>query len=157
MPINKNIPIHEINGLNVTNIVCNCTKSNCRKKYCECYKGGKECSWMCRCVNCENCISKTIRSNLFQIEAVGIEIHDNIMYIRTRNVIENDKEKCDSKEEIFTPVKLCNKKRERTKTAEATTNMKTINIHSTSQKTCSNNKNEILKEKGNVTRKRLLI
>ena len=33
---------------------CNCSKSNCLKKYCECYKAGLKCSKSCRCKICEN-------------------------------------------------------------------------------------------------------
>ena len=33
---------------------CNCSKSNCLKKYCECYKAGLKCSKICRCKICEN-------------------------------------------------------------------------------------------------------
>ena len=33
---------------------CNCSKSNCLKKYCECYKAGLKCSKICRCKMCEN-------------------------------------------------------------------------------------------------------
>ena len=35
-------------------IVCTCTKSNCNKKYCECFKAGKKCNEKCRCLNCMN-------------------------------------------------------------------------------------------------------
>lgn len=35
-------------------LTCNCTKSNCTKKYCECYKAGEGCKELCRCINCEN-------------------------------------------------------------------------------------------------------
>ncbi len=35
-------------------IFCTCTKSNCNKKYCECYKSNKKCSDRCRCTNCLN-------------------------------------------------------------------------------------------------------
>lgn len=47
--------------LKTENIVCNCTKSGCMKKYCECFKAGKQCSKECRCINCDNVakISKT--------------------------------------------------------------------------------------------------
>ncbi|WCJ43924.1 Tesmin/TSO1-like CXC domain-containing protein [Euphorbia peplus] len=33
---------------------CNCKKSNCLKKYCECYQGGVGCSPNCRCEGCKN-------------------------------------------------------------------------------------------------------
>ncbi|WCJ23836.1 Tesmin/TSO1-like CXC domain-containing protein [Euphorbia peplus] len=33
---------------------CNCKKSNCLKKYCECYQGGVGCSINCRCEGCKN-------------------------------------------------------------------------------------------------------
>jgi len=35
-------------------IFCKCTKSNCRKNYCECRKAGKFCDSSCRCLSCEN-------------------------------------------------------------------------------------------------------
>lgn len=37
-------------------IFCTCTKSNCNKKYCECYKLGKKCNDRCKCSNCLNSI-----------------------------------------------------------------------------------------------------
>lgn len=33
---------------------CNCKRSGCQKKYCECYQGGVACSDHCKCVNCKN-------------------------------------------------------------------------------------------------------
>lgn len=33
---------------------CNCSKTNCKKNYCECFKEGLGCTRFCRCVNCEN-------------------------------------------------------------------------------------------------------
>ena len=35
-------------------VICNCTKSNCMKKYCECYKQGLICNSLCRCLECKN-------------------------------------------------------------------------------------------------------
>jgi len=33
---------------------CNCSKTGCVKKYCECYNAGTGCSRLCRCTNCKN-------------------------------------------------------------------------------------------------------
>lgn len=33
---------------------CNCSKTGCVKKYCECFNAGTGCSRLCRCVNCQN-------------------------------------------------------------------------------------------------------
>ena len=41
-------------------IICTCSKSNCNKKYCECYKSGVKCNNKCRCVNCMNALEKVI-------------------------------------------------------------------------------------------------
>ena len=32
---------------------CNCKKSNCRKKYCECFKFGAKCTALCKCDDCD--------------------------------------------------------------------------------------------------------
>ena len=33
---------------------CNCSKSECLKKYCVCFKAGLYCGDSCRCTNCKN-------------------------------------------------------------------------------------------------------
>lgn len=33
---------------------CSCRKTNCEKKYCECYAEGKKCTRNCKCTNCNN-------------------------------------------------------------------------------------------------------
>lgn len=33
---------------------CKCGKTNCLKKYCECFQAGVYCSELCRCVDCKN-------------------------------------------------------------------------------------------------------
>ncbi|KAL5098637.1 hypothetical protein RYX36_002964 [Vicia faba] len=37
---------------------CNCKKSSCLKKYCECYQGGVGCSIGCRCEGCKNAFGR---------------------------------------------------------------------------------------------------
>lgn len=33
---------------------CKCKRTNCRKKYCECYNAGVKCSYLCVCEDCQN-------------------------------------------------------------------------------------------------------
>ena len=33
---------------------CNCKKSNCLKKYCECFNSGNKCTSNCKCEDCKN-------------------------------------------------------------------------------------------------------
>lgn len=45
---------------------CNCKKSNCRKKYCECYGVGLKCTDICKCEDCKNkegFIKKNVRND----------------------------------------------------------------------------------------------
>ena len=34
--------------------ICHCTKSNCMKKYCECFQNGRACGVNCKCKQCKN-------------------------------------------------------------------------------------------------------
>ena len=42
------------NNEKIEKIICTCEKSNCNKKYCECFKANQKCNNKCRCVNCNN-------------------------------------------------------------------------------------------------------
>lgn len=47
---------------------CNCKKSNCLKKYCECYQGGVGCSISCRCEGCKNAFGRKDGPSLLRTE-----------------------------------------------------------------------------------------
>ncbi len=39
---------------------CHCKKSNCLKKYCECFQAGFKCGDNCKCVNCKNGVESSL-------------------------------------------------------------------------------------------------
>lgn len=41
---------------------CNCKKSGCLKKYCECFQASIYCSEICKCVDCKNYNVSRLRS-----------------------------------------------------------------------------------------------
>ncbi|XP_022722031.1 protein tesmin/TSO1-like CXC 2 [Durio zibethinus] len=47
---------------------CNCKKSSCLKKYCECYQGGVGCSINCRCEGCKNAFGRKEGSAIEETE-----------------------------------------------------------------------------------------
>ncbi|KAJ0034543.1 hypothetical protein Pint_24776 [Pistacia integerrima] len=47
---------------------CNCKKSSCLKKYCECYQGGVGCSINCRCEGCKNAFGRKDGSVLMETD-----------------------------------------------------------------------------------------
>ncbi|NP_001304301.1 CRC domain-containing protein TSO1 [Zea mays] len=47
---------------------CNCKKSSCLKKYCECFQGGVGCSISCRCEGCKNAFGKREGAAVLSIE-----------------------------------------------------------------------------------------
>ena len=68
-------------------IICTCTKSNCNKKYCECYKAGKKCNDKCRCLNCLNSNSSNSSTNIVN--------NNNNDIIKENNGNNNDKKEND--------------------------------------------------------------
>ena len=78
-------------------VTCTCTKSNCNKKYCECYKLGEKCNVNCRCINClnneDNFKSKVLnpKKNLFckyKMERISILIENKKIYIDIKQIYE---------------------------------------------------------------------
>ena len=73
-------------------VTCTCTKSNCNKKYCECYKLGEKCNINCRCVNCLNYgEEKNNKKKLFfkySMERIILLIQNKKIYIDIKPIYE---------------------------------------------------------------------
>ncbi|KAJ4887141.1 CRC domain-containing protein TSO1 [Raphanus sativus] len=54
---------------------CNCKKSNCLKKYCECFQSGVGCSINCRCEGCKNAFGRKDACLLAIMESKQEEDH----------------------------------------------------------------------------------
>ena len=99
-------------------VFCTCAKSNCTKKYCECYKSGKKCNDKCRCTNCLNNYPiykiknkgnkiKVVKSkeninniednNLNELKSNNIDLADKKFELRKLSSNEND----DNSDEIY--------------------------------------------------------
>ena len=60
-------------NLDVSNLTCFCKKSNCLKKYCECFQLGMKCTSNCKCIDCKN--KNNTEKKLFE---VNIEVNNNV-------------------------------------------------------------------------------
>ena len=57
---------------------CNCKKSKCLKKYCECYQAGVACGDHCKCCGCHNTVENVASRNLKEIANRRIVEHGSI-------------------------------------------------------------------------------
>ena len=86
---NNTINIMENDNQN-DKVTCTCTKSNCCKKYCECFKINKKCTSKCRCLNCLNMDSQyanILNNNNNLINDVIIKNNKNKINIEEKKII----------------------------------------------------------------------
>ena len=79
---------------------CNCSKSNCLKKYCECYKAGLLCTNSCRCRICDNIEKKENEETNINSEEKKIINDDKMNEIFNYDLNNKEKEEKISKNVI---------------------------------------------------------
>ncbi|KAL5541516.1 hypothetical protein UlMin_009226 [Ulmus minor] len=82
---------------------CNCKKSNCLKKYCECYQGGVGCSIGCRCEGCKNAFGRKDGSAMIGTEPEPDEEETDASQT-SKIEIQNNKEQNPSSTVAITPL-----------------------------------------------------
>ncbi|KAJ0249012.1 CRC domain-containing protein TSO1 [Hirschfeldia incana] len=81
---------------------CNCKKSNCLKKYCECYQSGVGCSINCRCEGCKNAFGRKDASLHAITESKQEEDHET--YEKRTADMSKEVERNPSSEQPSTPL-----------------------------------------------------
>jgi hypothetical protein len=98
--MNKFMDINPQNGIKINEnenenenekINCTCSKSNCNKKYCECFKVGKKCSKICRCLNCLN--MEKLNYNIEKNKSNENNIINDVLYKNNKNNINLEEKK----------------------------------------------------------------
>ncbi|MCQ2815980.1 MAG: TCR domain-containing protein [archaeon] len=70
---------------------CICTKSNCNKLYCDCYKYGRTCGPYCRCVECRN-TKVALKTNNYETFHFDVEVVDDKLKVNFRDELKETKE-----------------------------------------------------------------
>ena len=81
-------------------VICTCTKSNCCKKYCECFKIGKKCSNKCRCLNCMNMDNQYMNQNNNN-NLISDVIYKNNINSEDKNILLNKSSESESINDTF--------------------------------------------------------
>ena len=76
--------------LETEKVLCTCAKSNCTKKYCECYKSNQKCTYKCRCVNCKNGVKASFNVNVPESDDIINKESINKDNEIINNIVENN-------------------------------------------------------------------
>lgn len=76
--------------LEAEKVLCTCAKSNCTKKYCECYKSNQKCTYKCRCVNCKNGVKASFNVNVPESDNIINKESINKDNEIINNIVENN-------------------------------------------------------------------
>ena len=76
--------------LETEKVLCTCAKSNCTKKYCECYKSNQKCTYKCRCVNCKNGVKTSFNVNVPESDNIINKESINKDNEIINNIVENN-------------------------------------------------------------------
>ena len=80
----------ENNNITSEKLCCNCTKTKCVKKYCECYKSNQKCTYKCRCVNCKNGVKASFNVNVPESDNIINKESINKDNEIINNIVENN-------------------------------------------------------------------
>ncbi|KAG0448078.1 hypothetical protein HPP92_028014 [Vanilla planifolia] len=97
---------------------CNCKKSNCLKKYCECFQGGVGCSFSCRCEGCKNAFGMKFGSEENEedkeLDVCNIESSKSDDVTKSNNVQKKERSHISSDTVAIMPFHACSAKPPRT-------------------------------------------
>lgn len=65
---------------------CRCKRSNCRKKYCECFQSGAKCGSKCKCDDCKN--RKDTKEGIDKFNDVNLDCGEGLHELTKRKKLE---------------------------------------------------------------------